>query len=326
MNKTYAALMLTALAALAPAVARGHGLPIHVDGSSGVLTISGGLPLSAGYARQGFDYHEDAFLDLGPNNTQFTSLPGFQVTGVAAGSQLSLEVLARPDFTDVATPNRWLWFWDKETATLAVAPDDPLVRIASQKGFGDVRITQFTAPTTASSVKILEPNPGEIGSHQHPLLYFLDDSPAAKFGAYGFFARLTSPNYAASEPFLIALNYSLSPEEYDLASRTINSDARLPGDYDKNDLVNGGDFLAWQRTFGSTTELAADGSLNKVVDVDDLSVWKEGFGRSWPATPSLAAIPEPTGLSLLAWALLLMRLCKTGSGSFRHSLRTGSRE
>ncbi|BBO31768.1 hypothetical protein [Lacipirellula parvula] len=303
----------TAVACAAPRGAWGHGLPIHVDGSSGVLAVSGGLNLSAGYVSQGFDYHEDAYLDFGPGNTQFTSLPGFQLTGIAANSQLNLEVLARPDFTQPSSPPRWLWFWDKETQELSTAPNDPLVRIASQKGFGDVRITQFTPPTTAASVKVFEPTSSEIGSHQHPLLYFLDDAPAAKFGAYGFFARLTSPNYGASEPFLIALNYSLSSEEHDAASRAINNAARLAGDYDRNDLVDGADFLAWQRAFGATTELSADGSLNKVVDADDLVVWKEGFGHSWPSTVGAAVVPEPTGLGLLAWALLFVRRCKNGA-------------
>ena len=313
---------LAVLAALPPVIATGHGLPIHVDGSSGALTVTGGLTLSAGYVEQGFDYHEDAFLDFGPNNTQFTSLPGFQLTGVTAGSQLSLEILARPDFTDAETPPRWLWFWDKETQAIAVAPDDPLVRIASQKGFGDVRITQFTAPTTASSVKILEPNPGEIGSHQHPLLYFLDDSPSAKFGAYGFFARLTSPNYVASEPFLIALNHSLSAEEYQLASRAINAAAALPGDFDKNDAVDGADFLAWQRSFGSTTNLAADASLNGTVDSDDLAIWKQNFGRVWPAS-AVIATPEPATFALIAWSLLALHLRTSGA---RPIFRTGCRE
>lgn len=313
MNRYLAFLWLVVTSALCTSNASGHGLPIHVDGSSGALTITGGLALSAGYVEQGFDHHEDAFLDLGPNNTQFTSLPGFQLTDITAGSQLSLEVLSRPDFTEAATPPRWLWFWDKETQAMAVAPDDPLVRIASQKGFGDVRITQFTPPTTLSSVKILEPNPGEIGSHQHPLLYFLDDSPSAKFGAYGFFARLTSPNYVASEPFLIALNHSLSAEEYQLASRAINAAAALPGDFDKNDAVDGADFLAWQRSFGSTTELSADGSLNGTVDADDLAIWKANFGRTWPAPGAATPIPEPATLGLFAWSIFALRLRQTGS-------------
>lgn len=307
MNRIAAILWLAVMAAMPSSAAFGHGLPIHVNGGSGALEISGGLTLSAGQVLQGFDYHEDAYLDFGPNNTQFTSLPGFDLSAIEPGSQISLEVLARPDFTHEATPLRWLWFWDKETQSMAVAPDDPLVRIASQKGFGDVKITQFTPPTTSSSVKFLEPNPGEIGSHQHPLLYFLDDSPSAQFGAYGFFARLTSPNYVASEPFLIALNHSLSAEEYQQASRAINAAAALPGDFDKNDAVDGADFLAWQRAFGSTTELAADGSLDGIVNEDDLAIWNENFGRTWPASASAVAVPEPAVAGMLAWALLLLR-------------------
>ncbi len=311
MNRIAAILWLAVMAPLPSSAAFGHGLPIHVNGSSGALEISGGLTLSAGQVLQGFDYHEDAYLDFGPNNTQFTSLPGFDLTAIEPGSQISLEVLARPDFTDEATPLRWLWFWDKETQSMAVAPDDPLVRIASQKGFGDVKITQFTPPTTSTSVKFLDPNPGEIGSHQHPLLYFLDDSPSAQFGAYGFFARLTSPNYVASEPFLIALNHSLSAEEYQHASRAINAAAALSGDFDKNDAVDGADFLAWQRAFDSTTELAADGSLDGIVNEDDLAIWNASFGRTWPASASPVTVPEPAAVGMLVWSLLLVR---RGSG------------
>jgi hypothetical protein len=317
MNKFSSALWLSFVASLHASAAFGHGLPIFANGERGALTISGGLPLSAGYVGQGFDYHEDAFLDFGPNNTQFTSLPGFHLSGINSGSQIYLEVLSRPDFMQEGAPLRWLWFWDKETQSLAEAPDDPQVRIASQKGYGDVRITQFAPPATASSVKILEPNAGEIGSHQHPLLYFLDDSPAAKFGAYGFFVRLTSPSYGATEPLLITLNHSLSSEEFDAASRQINAAASLPGDFDRNDVVDGADFLAWQRSFGSTTALAADGSLNGVVDDADLAVWQQNFGRRWPSTGALIATPEPATGVLVAIAVML-------SGGVRRSGSYGS--
>lgn len=120
MNRIAAILWLAVIATLPPSAALGHGLPIHVNGG-GALEISAGLAtLSVGHVLQGFDYHEDAYLDFGPNNTQFTSLPGFDLTAIEPGSQLSLEVLARPDFTDEATPLRWLWFWDKETQAMGV--------------------------------------------------------------------------------------------------------------------------------------------------------------------------------------------------------------
>ncbi len=60
-----------------------------------------------------------------------------------------------------------------------------------------------------------------------------------------------------------------------------------PGDYDSNQVVNGNDFLLWQRTFGAKTPalLGADGSNNQQVDAADLAVWSANFG----AQPAIAA-------------------------------------
>lgn len=294
------------VACLTPLKSFGHGNPITVHVTDGRLTVSNGLGLSAGYVSLAYDYHEDAYLDVAPGNTQGSTLPGFDVNDMEINSELFLEVVPRPDFTDPTTPMRWLWFWDKETQQTAVAPNDPFLRIASQRGFGDVRVTQFAPVTASMSVKALDPRASDIGTHQHPFFYLLDDSPTAEFGAYGVFARLTSPSYEASEPFLIALNHSLSSEEYDDAARQINAAAGLPGDFDRNDIVNGDDFLAWQRSLGSTTNIAADASLNGTVDADDLAIWKQNFGRTWPAVGGVSAIPEPATAALLAWSVLAL--------------------
>jgi hypothetical protein len=306
MTKTTTKILTFFLVVGISANCHGHGHPIVANVADGKFVVSGGLRLSRGLAKWGFDYDEDAYLDVAPGNTLGSTLPGFQINGVEAGSQIMLEVLSRPDFTQVETPNRWLWFWDKETQQISVAPDATQVQLDSQRGFPDIWISQFAEPSAMSSMQLLEPKSSEIGSHQHPILYRLTNSPPAAFGAYGFFARLTSPNYASSEPFLIALNYSLSSEEYDMASRQINAAAMLPGDFDRNDVVDGADFLAWQREFGSATELSADGSLNKVVDADDLAIWKQNFGRIWPVAGATTPIPEPATAILLAWSILAL--------------------
>jgi hypothetical protein len=79
----------------------------------------------------------------------------------------------------------------------------------------------------------------------------------------------------------------------------------LPGDFDADYDVDGQDFLVWQRTVGSTSELAADSSGDGVVNAADLALWRTSFGSSAPpAAASATAIPEPSGLALLAvgWA------------------------
>ncbi len=55
-----------------------------------------------------------------------------------------------------------------------------------------------------------------------------------------------------------------------------------PGDYDSNSVVDGADFLAWQRGFGGMATPAgsgADGDGSGAVDTGDLSVWAEHFGE-----------------------------------------------
>ena len=306
MNKITGVLVCTLLSIVA-ATCFGHGHPVVVSPIGGKLHVSGGLRLSSGLADWGFDYDEDAYLEIAPGNTLGSTLPGFQISGVTVGSQIMLEVLSRPDMTQASTPSRWLWFWDKATQQVTSAPETTQLLLDSQRGFTDTWISQYAVPTPGPVMQLLEPKASEIGTHQHPILYRLTNSPPAEYGAYGFFARLTSPNYESSEPFLIALNHSLSSEEYDMASRAINAATMLPGDVNRDDIVDGADFLAWQRAFGSTTQLSADGSLNKVVDADDLAIWKENFGRTWPEPMSAAVVPEPAAIGLLAWGMLLVR-------------------
>lgn len=303
-------------------VCHGHGNPIHVNVVDGRLSVSGGLPLAFGFVRQAFDDHEDSYLeDLGDIALGIT--PGFNVSGMTPGSGLHLEVMPRPDFTTAASPNRWLWHWNKSTAKVEIAPNNPELELASQQLLGDVALTQFAAPATGPSMLVLEPQSSELGTHQHPIAYILDNDPSAPFGAYGFFARLTSPNYQPSDPFLVALNHSLSHDEYLLAAKSMNAAASLPGDFDGNDRVDGADFLAWQRAFGSTVNLAADASLNGVVDADDLAIWQSNFGRTWPAAGIgiTAGVPEPTAASLCAASAIA-----AASAVRRRRLRTGYRE
>jgi hypothetical protein len=283
----------------------GHGNPIRVDVVNERLTVSGGLDLSFGYVDMAFDDHEDSYLeDVGEVLLGIT--PGFNVNDMEPESQLHLEVVSRPDFSLPSAPERWLWFWNESTGNVAVAPNSPVLDVASQDLFGEVLLTQFEAPTPDPSMLVMAPFSSELGTHQHPLAYLLDNVPVAESGAYGFFVRLRSPNYQASEPFLIALNHSLSAEEYQLAAKEINAAARLPGDFNGDDVVDGADFLAWQRSFGSTTELAADGSLNRAVDANDLAIWKQNFDRTWPAAGAAIATPEPAASLLFAWAILAL--------------------
>lgn len=81
----------------------------------------------------------------------------------------------------------------------------------------------------------------------------------------------------------------------------------LPGDYDRNGVVDGADFLLWQRELGNevTPGEGADGDRSGVVDAGDLDVWREWFGKpAGSAAPVTHGVPEPASLFLLSIAWL----------------------
>ena len=92
------------------------------------------------------------------------------------------------------------------------------------------------------------------------------------------------------------------------------------GDFDNSGVVDGGDFLMWQRTLGQMTGRGsgADASTDGVVGPEDLDIWKANFGRTASTTnvqfdylriyglTAAASIPEPTGLALVAMSAGLL--------------------
>jgi hypothetical protein len=297
----YAIFLAAAALAGQAADSYGHGNPILVDVPSGVLTVSGGLPDDRGYAPWVFaDDNEDAVFSPIPGEQLLATLPGFDITGMSPGQDLSLEALSRPDFTQPSAPKRWLWYWDPAADAVTSVPENPIFEIASARALGPSIFLDQSATPTVTSLLTANLQGGDIGQHVHLLAYVLDDSPPASPGAFGFFARLKSSSFETSAPFLVTLNYNLDATNFQHGAKEINAAARLPGDYDGDDDVDGADVLRWQRTLGSTTTLAADGSFNDVVDAADLPVWRTNFGRAAPAP--VTAVPESTALSLLAAA------------------------
>jgi len=71
-------------------------------------------------------------------------------------------------------------------------------------------------------------------------------------------------------------------------------------DFDNDGVVNGADFLRWQRGFGTNgTNAQGDADGNGVINAADLAIWKSSFGGA-PAAAAVGAVPEPGSLALLA--------------------------
>lgn len=291
-----------------PAACWGHGTPIAVNVVGGKLAVSNGVAAATGYADWLFaDPDPESWLTPSSPTEQFTTLPGFRISDMNAGEAIALEVISRPDLSAPGRPQRWLWHWSLASEQVAMAPNDPTLDLVSQRGFTpSVQLRQSAAPATPT-IKLADLLASDLGAHRHLLSYFLDDSPAAPDGVYGFFARLTAPGYASSDPFLIALNLNVFDEvQFQAAAGEINVVAGLAGDFDADGDADGGDVLVWQREFGlAGAYRPADGTLSGVVDGADLALWKIQFGDvvTLPsATAATTAVPEAGSLTLVACA------------------------
>ena len=79
-------------------------------------------------------------------------------------------------------------------------------------------------------------------------------------------------------------------------------------DFDGSGLVDGNDFLLWQRGFGSagqTDNSMGDADGNGIVDDADLAVWEAQYGSPPPPLVSAAsAVPEPASSLLMLLGLV----------------------
>jgi len=84
------------------------------------------------------------------------------------------------------------------------------------------------------------------------------------------------------------------------------------GDFNGDNVVDGADFLIWQRNFGISDGSAdlEDGDANNDGNVNDadLTIWKGQFGGA--AVPAIGAVPEPATALLAALGLGLTALMR----------------
>src|SRR5262249_53904670 len=57
--------------------------------------------------------------------------------------------------------------------------------------------------------------------------------------------------------------------------------AGILGDYNKNGIIDGSDYVLWRKTVSqSGSGLAADGNNNGVIDSADFAIWRASYGTS----------------------------------------------
>ena len=73
--------------------------------------------------------------------------------------------------------------------------------------------------------------------------------------------------------------------------------APIPGDFDKNGIVDGADLTQWQDDFGQNGDSDADGDGDS--DGADFLTWQRNLGSGAMSLASSQAVPEPSTLVLL---------------------------
>ena len=117
-------------------------------------------------------------------------------------------------------------------------------------------------------------------------------------GNWGNFVQLNSEG--------ILQNVFLSDRTKGLDGRRRLATPRRPATSIRTTIVDGADFLAWQRNAGVTSNATlamGDGNRDKKVGSPDLDVWKFQFGESG-AHHAITAVPEASSFWLAGGALL----------------------
>ena len=77
----------------------------------------------------------------------------------------------------------------------------------------------------------------------------------------------------------------------------------LPGDYNKNGVVDTADYVVWRSTLGQAVAFlsGADGNGNGAVDNGDYSFWRARFGQlaAGSGAAQSATVPEPAAITLI---------------------------
>lgn len=108
------------------------------------------------------------------------------------------------------------------------------------------------------------------------------------------------PDLDAGRHSMIFRVDNLTSEQVQVRVEDINfSTLVLAGDFTGDEIVDGADFLAWQRGSASATELGK---------------WKSNFGASFSSGSPSAAVPEPSSLPLLLISLLCLGLRHAAKG------------
>ena len=142
-------------------------------------------------------------------------------------------------------------------------------------------------------------------------LFLGAESPAVSLGAA---FDVGGPKDLVFQYHRAGLGTLFGTVEYEDGVITFSS---IPGDYDKNGLVNTADYAKWRQLFGTVGASDADGNGDNVVNGADYVIWRNNLGAAGNGSGSFqgATVPEPSACVL--WLLAIGALvCLRNQGRF----------
>lgn len=143
----------------------------------------------------------------------------------------------------------------------------------------------------------------------------IDRSDALMHFGQGAFSQASSLDgdvnfvpFADGQDALILIDTAHFPESFDLADALSNLNSipqTLPGDYNRDEIVNAADYVVWRKALAHhSASLAADGNRNNQIDSGDYGVWRSHFGSTSAAGGAgTSSVPEPA-----TWMIALAAL------------------
>jgi hypothetical protein len=185
---------------------------------------------------------------------------------------------------------------------------------------------------------IIDDTAADGSLHRHRF-YFLQDGDGNSLtlpadGIYLFAMRFRMTSLESSKPIFMVFGTPGSSVAAldDAAVPWVEQQLNLPGDYNRNGVVDAADYALWRDTNGQMgIGLAADGDGNQHVEQADYVFWRQRFGQAsqlivnigfgsgaTAGLPNSAAVPEPYGGQLFFLATVGMGgICRLRSLQYR---------
>lgn len=321
-----------------PGISRAQHIDVLIEQANGKLVTG-----SANFDTQEWTigarvYNRDFDGDFSINNPGFNSLAsntsGFPADAqpLPGNTELSWDFL--PMTIDGISQNLFYWNGQESDGVPGFQPSD--VHFGALPGLGYTLSLYGKPPGAPPDPKfsvtgadlvvpggVIEETSSQGGFHRHRFFQLEDgDGNGGTMPADGLYLlamQMRMPGLVNSLPLFIVFGTpgsSVSAED-DAAVPWVNQQLNIPGDYNKNGVVDAADYVLWRRSNGQIgAGLAADGDGNHQVDQGDYAFWRQRFGNasqlvvnSFPSSGKASAlnplqIPEPAMTQAVLSALV----------------------